>query len=54
MKLSKENLHGARFIGKWLSLLLVYELCVLVWLVFFFSIFVLNFGPGGFATQNVA
>lgn len=39
MKLNKENLHGARYIGKWLSLLLRFELCGHVWLVFFCIVF---------------
>lgn len=41
MKLNNEKLHGVGFIGKWLNLLLWYELCVLVWLVFFFTYCVL-------------
>lgn len=53
MKLNKENLHGARYIGKWLSLLLRFELCGHVWLVFFCIVFKF-WSWCGKATQNVA
>lgn len=53
MKLNKEKLCRAGFIGNWLSLLR-YELCVLVWLVFFFTVFILYFDHNDVATPNVA
>jgi hypothetical protein len=53
MKLNKEKLHGAKFIGNWLSLSLRYELYVLVWLVFF-TVFILTAGEDDVSTQNIA
>lgn len=53
MKLNKEKLHGAGYIGKWLSLLLRFGLCVHVWLVFFCTVFIL-WSRYDVTTQNVA